>query len=133
MDSTFLCGNSVFLSQNETLQAFRIIIAKYDVQIIFNHKMASLLSLQTQNYRKNRIEPVTDRLKSVFSFVFVCRREEEYMWLYVCIYVSHFGKQIARAQLGNKFSLFILCTEGESDCRRNKCCSVLWNKWSINS
>lgn len=79
MDSTFLCGNSVFLSQNETLQAFRIIIAKYDVQIIFNHKMASLLSLQTQNYRKNHIEPVTDRLKSVFSFVFVCRREEEYM------------------------------------------------------
>lgn len=79
MDSTFLCGNSVFLSQNETLQAFKIIIAKYDIQIIFNHKMASLLSLQTQNYRKNRIEPVTDRLKSVFSFVFVCRREEEYM------------------------------------------------------
>lgn len=39
MDSTFLCGNSVFLSQNETLQAFRIIIAKYDVIDHINHKM----------------------------------------------------------------------------------------------
>ena len=83
MDSSFLCGNSVFLSQNETLQAFKIIIAKYEVQIVYNHRRDSVLSLQTQSYRKNHIESVTDRLKSVFSFVFVCvfvcRREKEYV------------------------------------------------------